>query len=254
VTDATVSLSGVSFGFGDHAIVEDVSLSVDGGEFVGLVGPNGSGKTTVLELVAGLRTPDAGRIDRPDAERSVAYLPQSPAFRPGFTARETVGYYAGLVDADPDPVDYLARVGLADAADRRVEALSGGMTRLLGLAQALVGDPPVVVLDEPTSGLDPDMADRIFDVLAELLAADRVLFVASHDLAAVEAHANRVLLLAGGRVRLEGSPARIREATGTETLRAAFSAALDRPAERGAEGETAASADETPEAAGGSTR
>jgi ABC-type multidrug transport system ATPase subunit len=235
VSDALVSLSDVTFGFGDLTILDDASLDLAGGEFTAFVGPNGSGKTTLLELVAGLRTPDAGTVARPtDVERSVAYLPQSPRFRSGFTARETVGFYADLVSTDADPTDLLARVGLADAADRRVEALSGGMTRLLGLAQALVGDPPVVVLDEPTSGLDPDVAERIFDVVVDLAADGRAVVVASHDLPNVEDHADRVLLLADGMFRFDGSPAAVCEETGSASLRQAFSTAVrgagtDRP-------------------------
>jgi ABC-type multidrug transport system ATPase subunit len=224
MTDASASLSDVSLSFGDLTVLDDVSVDLTAGDVTAIVGPNGCGKTTLLELVAGLRPPDSGTSTRPtDAERSVAYLPQSPRFRPTFTARETVAFYGDLVAADVDPSALLEQVGLGDAADRRVDALSGGMTRLLGLAQALVGDPPVVVLDEPTSGLDPDIAERIFDVIVDLAATDRAVLVASHDLPNVEDHADRVLLLADGRFRLDGSPAAIRESTGAGSLRAAFS-------------------------------
>jgi len=224
MTDAAVSLSDVSLSFGDLTVLDSVSVDLTAGDVTAIVGPNGCGKTTLLELVAGLRPPDSGTTTRPtDAERSVAYLPQSPRFRPAFTARETVAFYGDLVAADVDPPALLEQVGLGDAADRRVDALSGGMTRLLGLAQALVGDPPVVVLDEPTSGLDPDIAERIFDVVVDLAAADRAVLVASHDLPNVEDHADRVLLLADGTFRLDGSPAAIRESTDAGSLRAAFS-------------------------------
>jgi ABC-type multidrug transport system ATPase subunit len=224
VTDPVVSLADVRFAFGDLTVVDGVTLDLGAGQVVAFVGPNGSGKTTFLELVAGLRSPDSGAVTRPtDVERSVAYLPQSPRFRSGFTARETVAFYAGLVDADVDAVALLERVGLGDAANRRVEALSGGMTRLLGIAQALVGDPPVVVFDEPTSGLDPDIAERIFDVVVDLAADGRTVVVASHDLPNVEDHADRVLLLSDGLFRLDGSPAAVREETGSDSLREAFS-------------------------------
>jgi ABC-type multidrug transport system ATPase subunit len=227
VNDPAVSLSGVTFGFGDLTVVDEVTTDLVAGEFTALVGPNGSGKTTFLELAAGLRAPDAGTVTRPtDVERSVAYLPQSPRFRSGFTARETVAFYGDLVSGDVDPTALLERVGLGDAVDRRVEALSGGMTRLLGLAQALVGDPPVVVLDEPTSGLDPDVAERIFDVVVDLTADGRGVVVASHDLPNVEDHADRVLLLADGEFRLDGAPAAVVEETGTASLREAFSATV----------------------------
>ncbi len=216
----------VSYAFGEHSVLDDVSLTIGAGELVGLAGPNGSGKTTTLELLAGLRSPQAGEIQRPDVPRPVAYLPQSPSFRPGFTARETTQYYIDLSGLEADPDTYLELVGLQDAADRPVEALSGGMTRLLGIAQTLIREPPIVLFDEPTSGLDPTMADRIFDVMEELSADDRILVVATHDLAAMEAHANRVVFLADGTVQLDGTPDRLLEATGTETLRDAFVARL----------------------------
>jgi len=228
VTDGPVlALEDASFAFGELAILDGESVAVEGGELVALVGPNGAGKTTVLELLAGLRAPDSGAVRRPTgAARSTAYLPQSPAFRGGFTVRETLEFYAGLVGPGVDVEGVLDRVGLGDAADRRVDALSGGMTRLLGLAQALVGDPPVVVLDEPTSGLDPDVADGVFDATAALATDDRAVVVASHDLAAVEARADRVVLVADGAVAFDGPPAGLLAETGADTLREAFSLAV----------------------------
>lgn len=221
-----LTVSDVSFSFGDLSILDNVSLSVGEGELIGLVGPNGSGKTTFLELLTGLRRPDTGDVTLPTADRSVAYLPQSPAFRPGFTARETIDFYTELANVETDPEVFLERVGLSHAADRNVEALSGGMTRLLGLAQALIGDPPIVLLDEPTSGLDPDMSDRIFDLMVELTAEDQVLLIASHDLSGIETHANRVLFFSEGRIQLDGTPGWVREETNTESLREAFSETL----------------------------
>lgn len=221
-----MTVSDVSFSFGDLTILERVSFSAGEGELIGLVGPNGCGKTTFLELLTGLRRPDAGEVTLPTADRSVAYLPQSPAFRPGFTARGTIEFYTELANIETDPAVFLERVGLSHAADRRVEALSGGMRRLLGLAQALIGEPPIVMLDEPTSGLDPDMSDRIFEVMAELTAADQVLLIASHDLSGIETHANRVLFFSEGHIQLDGTPGWIREQTNTESLREAFSETL----------------------------
>lgn len=228
-----MTVSDVSFSFGELPILDEVSLSVGEGELIGLVGPNGCGKTTFLELLTGLRRPDAGEVTLPTDDRSVAYLPQSPAFRSGFTARETINFYTELADIETDPEEFLERVGLSHVADRRVEALSGGMTRLLGLAQALIGEPPVVMLDEPTSGLDPDMSDRIFDLMMELTAEDQVLLIASHDLSGLEKHANRVLFFSEGRIQIDGTPGRIQEETNTDSLREAFSESLRRRNETG---------------------
>ncbi|SEW17735.1 ABC transporter ATP-binding protein [Halobacterium jilantaiense] len=227
MTAPVLALEDASFAFGDLTILDEESVAVERGELVALVGPNGSGKTTVLELLAGLRDPDSGTVRRPaNAARSTAYLPQSPGFRSGFTVRETLSFYAGLVGGGVDADAVLDRVGLGDAADRRVEALSGGMTRLLGLAQALVGDPPVVVLDEPTSGLDPDVSDSVFDATAALATDDRAVVVSSHDLAAVEARADRVVLVADGAIAFDGPPEDLLAETGAGTLRAAFSRAV----------------------------
>jgi len=228
VTDRVLALEDASFAFGDLPILDGADVAVERGELVALVGPNGAGKTTILELLAGLRAPDSGTVRRPTAAaRSTAYLPQSPGFRSGFTVRETLSFYADLLGDDAVDVNgVLDRVGLGDAADRRVEALSGGMTRLLGLAQALVGDPPVVVLDEPTSGLDPDVADSVFDATAALATDDRAVVVASHDLAAVEARADRVVLVADGAIAFDGPPDGLLAETGAGTLREAFSLAV----------------------------
>lgn len=223
----TLSITDASFAFGDVRILDDASADFSPGEFTALVGPNGSGKTTILQLLSGLRALDAGTVSRPASPgRTVAYLPQTPGFRGGFTARETIGFYAALVDAEDDPIDLLERVGLGDAADRPVGALSGGMTRLLGIAQALIGDPPVVVLDEPTSGLDPDTADYIFDVIGRIASEDRLVVTASHDLAGVEACADRVLLVSNGEFVLDDSPAALLDASDAATLREVFSATV----------------------------
>ncbi|WP_336036728.1 ABC transporter ATP-binding protein [Halobacterium yunchengense] len=222
-----LAASDVSVSFGDVDVLDGVGVDFEAGTVAALVGPNGAGKTTALEVLAGLRSPDAGTVTRRSAAaRSVAYLPQSPRFRDAFTAREVVSFYASLVDVDVDVDALLDRVGLSAAADRRADALSGGMTRLLGLAQALVGDPPVVVLDEPTSGLDPDAADHVFEVVADIAADGRLVLTASHDLAAIQRRADRVLLLADGEVQLDGTPDALVADAGVETLRDVFSAAV----------------------------
>jgi ABC-type multidrug transport system ATPase subunit len=227
MSDPVLGLNGASLSFGDVTVLDGASVALDSGAFVALVGPNGSGKTTTLELFAGLRAPDAGTVTRPTTSgRAVAYLPQSPRFRPGFTAREVVEFYGSLVGDAVDADAVLARVGLSGAADRPVDDLSGGMTRLLGLAQALIGDPSVVVLDEPTSGLDPDVADHIFEAAAAMAADGRLVLTTSHDLDAVSRYADRVLLIADGEFVLDGPPTALLERTGEESLRAVFSSVV----------------------------
>lgn len=224
--------SDVSQSFGSVAVLDSVSLSLEAGTLAALVGPNGSGKTTLLRILAGIRAPSDGDVSYrgSDTQREVGYLPQQPRFRPSFTASETLAFYATLVGEAPD--NALDRVGLADAADRRVEALSGGMTRLLGLAQATVGDPPVVILDEPASGLDPRMRRRTFEVARELATEGAAVLLSSHDLALVEAWCDRVFVLDGGSLVAADSPDVLCDSYDVPHLRAVFEEALDQPADQ----------------------
>lgn len=227
-------LDAVTRTYGGVPVLDSASLAVEPG-LTAVIGPNGSGKSTLLGVLAGTVDPTAGTVRRPavdvdgfdaangaggaddadnagdaddaehaadDTAKPVGYLPQRVPFREGFTARETLAFYARLVGADPDAA--LADVGLADAADRRVEALSGGMVRLLGIAQATLGDPPLVVLDEPASGLDPGMRERAFRTAAERAGAGTAVVVSSHNLDLVDDHADAVVVLARGRVVAAG--------------------------------------------------
>ncbi|MFP4591682.1 MAG: ABC transporter ATP-binding protein [Halobacteriales archaeon] len=232
MSEAVLRAEAITHRFDGATALESVDLSVAPGSLVAVVGPNGSGKTTLLRVLVGLLRPSDGRVARPHVRRGrpVGYLPQHPRFRPGFTARETLAFYARLVDAPEGAPDrLLGRVGLAEAADRRVEALSGGMRGLLGVAQALVGDPPVVVLDEPTTGLDPGMRRRIFGVLDELVDDGRGVLVASHDLDRVDRGADRVVVLDAGRVVTEGTPSGLRERFEVDSLEAVYEAAVESP-------------------------
>jgi len=213
-TDPYLSTEDLTKSYGDVTALDGVTLEIPGTAVTGLIGPNGSGKTTLLELLLGVERPTLGTVEYsgPDAVRRFGYLPQQPAFRPGFTVAETAGFYAGLVDDDPDKL--LEAVGLSAVADRPVTGLSGGMTRLLGIAQALAGDPPVMVLDEPASGLDPAMSERIFDVIESIAAEGRAVVLSSHDLPLVERTADRLAVLESGRLRATGRPAALRERTG----------------------------------------
>lgn len=229
VSERVLAAEGVGRTFGDVSVLEGVSLDLEAGTLSAIVGPNGSGKTTLLRILAGLLSPTAGSVSYtgPDARREIGYMPQRPAFRPRFTARETLGFYTALVDDDPDRL--LAQVGLGDAGERPVDALSGGMVRLLGLAQATAGDPPVVLLDEPGSGLDPGMRRRTFDSARGLADDGTAVLCSSHDLAMVEAVSDHVLVLDGGSVVAAGDPTTLLDRHGVGSLRELFSAVVDQP-------------------------
>jgi ABC-type multidrug transport system ATPase subunit len=231
--DPLVRVEGVSRSFGDLSVLEDVSFDVPGGSVTSVVGPNGSGKSTLLRIVAGLLAPDEGTVDiGAEATRPVGYLAQRPDYRAPFTCRETIEFYGSLLgpDVDVDPDAVLAAVGLGPVADRPVGALSGGMVRLLGIAQATVGDPPVLVFDEPSSGLDPTMTRTVREAIDELAAGGRSILVATHDLGTVERVADRVLVLDRGGIVASGSVADLVADVGVEDFEAAIPE-LTRPAD-----------------------
>lgn len=220
-TETTVlSADGISHWFGDLQVLEDVSFTLEAGTVTAIVGPNGCGKTTLLRIVAGVLQPTSGRVERPDVPRAIGYLPQRPDFRPAFTVRETLQFYGRLL---PDPVDVdaaLETVGLQAVSDRRVDELSGGMRRLLGLAQATLGEPQLVLLDEPTGDLDPRMTEYMFDLITNP-ETDTAVLLATHNLSGAD-DADRVLVIDDGQVVAHDSPQAIMDQTNTDTFRDGF--------------------------------
>ena len=216
-----LTVDGIKHAFGQVAVLEGISFDCPDRAVTALIGPNGSGKTTLLRIIAGVLEPTVGTVEPPGVSRPVGYLPQNPDIRPTFTVSETIEFYADLLEEPSTPGETIERVGLGDVADRRVDALSGGMKRLLGVALAIVGDPPVVLLDEPTGDLDPRMTDHIFETVAALADDGTTVLLATHDLAGA-AMADEVLVLDRGEIVLRGRPSAILEETGAETLEEAF--------------------------------
>ncbi|MGW3203388.1 ABC transporter ATP-binding protein [Streptomyces sp. NPDC001135] len=187
----------------------------------GLLGPNGAGKTSLIRVLATVARPDAGRVEilgedtaerhgRAEVRRRLGYLPQEFGYYPGFTVREFVAYVAWLkeVPADrvPDAVERaVTRVGLGERIDAKVRTLSGGMIRRVGIAQAVVNDPAVLLLDEPTAGLDPEQRVEFRALLREL-GAEATVVVSTHLVEDVAAACTEVTLLEGGRVAYRGTP------------------------------------------------
>ncbi|MCX4762203.1 ABC transporter ATP-binding protein [Streptomyces sp. NBC_01275] len=188
----------------------------------GLLGPNGAGKTSLIRVLATVAQPSAGRVeilgeDVGDARRRgtvrarLGYLPQEFGYYPGFTVREFVAYVAWLKEmpaADtPAAVERaVERVGLGDRIDAKVKTLSGGMIRRVGIAQAIVNEPAVLLLDEPTAGLDPEQRVEFRELLREL-GGDATVIVSTHLVEDVAAACTEVTLLDGGRVAYQGTPA-----------------------------------------------
>jgi ABC-type multidrug transport system ATPase subunit len=205
----------VSRRFGAVLALDRVSLSLVPGEVVALVGPNGAGKTTLLKLCAGLLRTDQGEITiagyavgSPGARRALGFAPEGAVFPPTLTVREVLEYYARLHVAGAARrglVRSALELGeLSDVAGRRAALLSRGYGQRLALAQAFLGGRRVLVLDETLGGLDPVVRRRLCDKLLALAATGVAVLLASHDLAAVERVAARVLILARGRVVKEG--------------------------------------------------
>jgi ABC-2 type transport system ATP-binding protein len=198
--------------YGETVALDGVSLSVAEGEVYALVGPNGAGKTTLVRALTGTTVVD-GQVEvlgeapaDVDPER-VGLLPQEfdPAER--LTARELVAYYAGLYDAARDPDDVLADVGLEGADARKpYEDLSGGQKRRTCVATALVNDPDLLVLDEPTTGIDPAGRRRLWSLLADLAEAGTTVLLTTHYMEEAESLADRVGLLADGKLVTVGPP------------------------------------------------
>jgi ABC-2 type transport system ATP-binding protein len=229
--DATAARSGtvarttdLGVAFGDVQVFADLSLAIDAGAVTAIVGANGSGKSTLLRALAGLLPPTEGTVEvaSPGA-RPVGFCPQDPRFREHFTVEETLSFYADLLDATVDVAETLKLVGLDAVADRRVDALSGGMIRLLGIAQAVLGDPGLLVLDEPGSGLDPSLRVHIFETLRDVAATGPAVVVATHDLTGA-ADADRVLVLDDGAIAADGAPADVVADADADSLEAAFTA------------------------------
>ena len=199
--------------YGGVTALSDVSLTVAPGQRVALLGHNGAGKSTLMKIVLGLIGHDSGEVrvmgappGSTTARDATAYLPESVAFHPALTGREQIAHYLRLRGHKAaGAADILARVGLADALDRRIGTYSKGMRQRVGLAQALIGDPRLLVLDEPTSGLDPVSRRDFYALLDELAARGAAILLSSHALTEVEARTDLIAILSQGRLAAQGS-------------------------------------------------
>ncbi|WP_353150778.1 ABC transporter ATP-binding protein [Pollutimonas bauzanensis] len=192
--------------------LDDVSLTVEYGEFFGLLGPNGAGKTTLISILAGLAQASSGtaRVCGHDvvnefklSRRALGVVPQEIVYDPFFSVRETLrlqsGYF-GLRKNDDWIDEILANLGLSDKADTNMRALSGGMKRRVLVAQALVHRPPVIILDEPTAGVDVDLRRTLWEFIARLNKEGHTILLTTHYLEEAEALCGRIAMLKGGRI------------------------------------------------------
>lgn len=216
----TLTLSHLTKHFDGARALDDVSFTVAAGQRVALLGHNGAGKSTLMKIVLGLIPATAGHVEvcgaapgSAEARRQVAYLPENVAFHPALTGLEMIRFYLRLRGESPKPaMGLLERVGLAQAATRRIGTYSKGMRQRVGLAQALIGKPRLMVLDEPTSGLDPVSRREFYAMLDQLAAEGAAILLSSHALTEVEARTDRIVILSKGQLRANDTLANLRRA------------------------------------------
>ena len=220
----TLKLTSLTKRFGAATALDGVGFSVAAGERVALLGHNGAGKSTLMKIVLGLIAHDGGTVEvlggTPGSRRAgVSYLPENVAFHPALTGAEQIRLFLSLRGEDPRGArDLLARVGLHEAAERRIGTYSKGMRQRVGLAQALIGHPRLLILDEPTSGLDPVSRRDFYALLDGLSAEGASILLSSHALTEVEARTDRIVILSGGRLVAEGTMEALRLRAGLPVL------------------------------------
>jgi Cu-processing system ATP-binding protein len=212
---ATIEVKGLTKRYGQIEAVRDVCFDLEPGEIVALVGHNGAGKTTLLKLLLGLAHPTEGsvRVLGEDplagefaARRKLGYLPENVSFNPALTARELLSFYARLKSQPvSQALELLDRVGLGLASSRRLGTYSKGMRQRLGLAQALIGEPRVLLLDEPTSGLDPALRLDFYDIVEARRTSGATVVLSSHALAELGDRAGRIIIMNQGKMVANGT-------------------------------------------------
>lgn len=196
--------------YNGQSALQDVTLSVPEGRCVALIGHNGAGKTTLMKLILGLIRPTRGHVEvlgrdpataGADFRSELGFLPENVAFHDQMTGADTLRFFARLKNVPfGDATLLLDRVGLASASDRKVKTYSKGMRQRLGLAQALLGRPKLLLLDEPTTGLDPVLRSEFFDIIRSLTGSGTTVILSSHILTELEAQTDLAAIMRDGRL------------------------------------------------------
>jgi ABC-2 type transport system ATP-binding protein len=223
---AALAVAGLSKRYGTTHALRGVDLVVGEGELVGLLGPNGAGKSTLVKIACGLVRPSGGsaevcgaRAGTPAARRALGYLAELFRFPGWASADELLALHQRLAGSDggaAERAELLELVGLSDARERRIETMSKGMQQRLGIAQALVGHPALLLLDEPTSALDPVGRRTVRELLVELRRRGVAVLLNTHLLSEVEQVCDRVAIIDRGLLVAEGSPADLSRPRGVE--------------------------------------
>lgn len=221
MTDAVAVLTNVTKRYGAQLGVTDLDFVARAGERIGLIGHNGAGKSTLIKLILGLLRPTSGRVEvlgeglawqtSRGVRLQLGYLPENLVFPPSMSGEEVLAFYARLKQ---QPVssnrELLERVGIAHAAKRRVATYSKGMRQRLGLAQALLGTPRILLLDEPTTGLDPALREKFYQIIGEMSEAGTSVVLSSHALAELEGEVDRLVVMSNSRKVADGTVQELR--------------------------------------------
>ena len=223
-----VAVSDLVKDYGAVRAVDGVSFEVAQGEVFALLGPNGAGKSTTVEILEGHRTRTSGSVRVLDADPATAgasfrdrigIVLQTSGIDPELTVREAIDFYGSAYSRRLPTEEVIGLVELGEKADARVSTLSGGQQRRIDMALGLVGDPEVLLLDEPTSGFDPAARRRGWDLVQRLASQQRAVLLTTHYLDEAEHLADRVAVLAQGRIVAEGTPAKLRAQAGSALIR-----------------------------------
>jgi ABC-2 type transport system ATP-binding protein len=226
-TRSVIQVRGLRKSYDGLEAVRGVDLDAHEGEIVAVLGPNGAGKTTILEILEGHRRRDSGevRVLGFDPERSprrlrerIGIVPQETAVEPVLTVRETVELYAAAYPHPRPAGEVLALLGLEEQGEQRVSALSGGRQRRLDLAIGIAGDPELVFLDEPATGFDPSARRRSWELIRRLRSLGKTILLTTHYMEEAQRLADRVVVIAAGRVVADSTPARL-SASGPALIR-----------------------------------
>ena len=197
-----VAIEHISMRIGQQQVLDDVSLTIGEGEVVGLLGPNGAGKSTLMKILVGLREPTSGSVQVPP-KAEIGYLPEQNPLYEDMYVREYLAFMARLGKVSGERIDEVVReTGLTPEAHKKIGQLSKGYRQRVGLCQALLQNPRLLILDEPTTGLDPNQLDDI-RALIRRLGQDRIIILSTHILQEVQKMCTRVVILDHGTVKAD---------------------------------------------------
>jgi ABC-2 type transport system ATP-binding protein len=228
VSEPVISVRGLRKSYGELEAVRGIDLEVRRGQVFAFLGPNGAGKTTTVEILEGYRRRSAGEVDvlgsdparaGRDWRQRIGIVLQQSRMPPELSVHETLELFAGYYRAPRSVDETISMVGLEEKADARVGRLSGGQQRRLDVALALVGDPELLFLDEPTTGFDPTARRQAWSVIAGLRELGKTVFLTTHYMDEAQVLADRVAIIAAGRIVAEGPPDQLGRHTATTEIR-----------------------------------